>query len=981
MIDRLIYESALPAYDKPPTPESEGQIRLCEGLLEPSTPPLYPSPLNASYTCANLGRVGMAEPLSIASGVAGLISLGLTLCNGLHTYFSAIKDRDKDVEIATQNLALFRLNIEVIESSTLKLANRRTLAADGVNRGLKNCESQLKTLETFIQELASTDGLSGAKQQWRKQKMIARYPFDQKRLAQLQEQLSEANNTLSTFIQTLNLEVNIGTNNNLQIMDKDMKANDSTMLDLLSSISTRLDVIGPTVQRTEMQITTLPTRVREQTVTANTSPALLHEVNSKLPERQPVPNSGQRPFGGLAEYGLRPRYLRNSEAEGRLCSSLTITECTCMGATNRPISRRSSRVYQFWGGLAISRQGRLQSSHRPGCIFYNHSPRKSWKTTLTYSGLRSILSQSFTISVSQDYPAGTYSLLFGLQPCNIVENSPAFRLFGWGTRGEKVSILRESLEKVGPIGMTKKLIQDLRVIYGSGNASPYDVDEYGNNIAYACLRTYLYWHFTDDELLDAIWMLLAFFYDIGVPMTASSFQGGTTMDLAVAVGFSDIFLTVMRKDLPKLETILNDRNLHTDLFDEDLYGRNILHISSGWAAGLRLILGYEATHLLLNTISIYDLSPLDYALLHSGILCNAPDQWTLCNDCSCYVTAKLFLEADCSVTIGDMRPRTLRACSLRARILFFEHLRNRRERLRRISLAQLPVEILRQYGITTKSLPDATAMVLWDELQKRANDWAQGEVVLSDSLEPYSGYVHEPYSGYVHEPGPRSFFNYPQALEVAELALNYGFHPVEECGLQSFMSRVLISPDARELDISYANWLFQQDVKIDFSIGPFQLAAVHRAGALLGTWMRQCCSGPHFFPKVSLNKFGNILSMISRSEKHPVYGFETVYLARCAIHALTMRFLECQEECTEMLDEDQFLINRLHDLDEEFGTKFQRQNVSIASFLRGYWLERMEEVGRDLDRALTDEQRSDLVHVGVVLDEDGVRGFQDSFEK
>lgn len=147
----------------------------------------------------------MADPLSIASGVAGLISLGLTLCNGLQTYFSAIKDRDKDIEIATRDLNLLRFNIKIIESSASKVGNSYSLAGDGVNMGLKNCESQLKTLEILIQELTSAEGLLGAQQKWRKQKMLIRYPFDQKKLAQLQDQLSKANHTLSTFIQTFNL--------------------------------------------------------------------------------------------------------------------------------------------------------------------------------------------------------------------------------------------------------------------------------------------------------------------------------------------------------------------------------------------------------------------------------------------------------------------------------------------------------------------------------------------------------------------------------------------------------------------------------------------------------------------------------------------------------------------------------------------------------------------------------------------------------
>jgi hypothetical protein len=149
----------------------------------------------------------MADPLSVASGVAGLVSLGLTLCNGLHTYFSAIKDRHSDIDTATQSLALLQSNICIIQSSTLKLGHRHALAANGVNAGLKNCETQLKALEAFVKDLNNAENSSGTKQKWQKQKMFARYPFDQKKLFQLQEHLLRANTTLSSFVQSFNLSV------------------------------------------------------------------------------------------------------------------------------------------------------------------------------------------------------------------------------------------------------------------------------------------------------------------------------------------------------------------------------------------------------------------------------------------------------------------------------------------------------------------------------------------------------------------------------------------------------------------------------------------------------------------------------------------------------------------------------------------------------------------------------------------------------
>ena len=147
----------------------------------------------------------MGDPFSLATGVAGLISLGITLCDGLHTYFSAFKDRKDDLAIVAQNVALFKFHIFAVQSSASKLGHRHSPAIDGLQLSLINCEMQLQFLQKLLNELMPTEDPSLFKEVWRRQKLIARYPFDRKKLVQLEEYLSRANTTLSSFLQALNL--------------------------------------------------------------------------------------------------------------------------------------------------------------------------------------------------------------------------------------------------------------------------------------------------------------------------------------------------------------------------------------------------------------------------------------------------------------------------------------------------------------------------------------------------------------------------------------------------------------------------------------------------------------------------------------------------------------------------------------------------------------------------------------------------------
>ncbi|KAF5560444.1 hypothetical protein FPHYL_6648 [Fusarium phyllophilum] len=199
----------------------------------------------------------MADPLSIASGVAGLVSLGLTLCGGLHNYLGIVKGRHQDIESASRSLTLLQSNLFIIQSSTLKLGHRHALSANGVNQGLANCEFELVALQQLMLNLTRDEGLSDMKGKMRQQMMIARYPFDQKKLIQLQDQLSKANATLNSFVQNFNLDINIGISEDLRILKNYTNANDSITHNMLGTIARQLDAISPAVQRTEMQMATL----------------------------------------------------------------------------------------------------------------------------------------------------------------------------------------------------------------------------------------------------------------------------------------------------------------------------------------------------------------------------------------------------------------------------------------------------------------------------------------------------------------------------------------------------------------------------------------------------------------------------------------------------------------------------------------------------------------------------------------------------
>lgn len=156
--------------------------------------------------------------------------------------------------------------------------------------------------------------------------------------------------------------------------------------------------------------------------------------------------------------------------------------------------------------------------------------------------------------------------------------------------------------------------------------------------------------------------------------------------------------------------------------------QTVLHCCCNWATGLRLLFAHKQTHELLNTGDILNRPPVLYALELSRRACNTGHEWKMCHGCDCYVPLELFLAMDCSVYLYD--ERTLRVCSLRARIMFLEHLKNRRERLQHIAGLTLSPMHLATFGVAQGRFPEASAAALLRTLRQQGVNIPQALEVL-----------------------------------------------------------------------------------------------------------------------------------------------------------------------------------------------------------------------------------------------------------
>lgn len=162
--------------------------------------PLSPnSPLQQRITT-------MADPLSIASGVTGLISFGIQITHALVDFYTAYKGQDTEIVRITENLAsllgTFRV-LDTLREKTFKPEEQPLL---------RNIENFIKQCETIIQELQDEfikfqkEPSGGLRDRIQVAGRRVSYPFRKSTLLGLQEAIDAIRDNLSFVLQILDVQ-------------------------------------------------------------------------------------------------------------------------------------------------------------------------------------------------------------------------------------------------------------------------------------------------------------------------------------------------------------------------------------------------------------------------------------------------------------------------------------------------------------------------------------------------------------------------------------------------------------------------------------------------------------------------------------------------------------------------------------------------------------------------------------------------------
>lgn len=152
----------------------------------------------------------MAESLAVASGIAGLLSLGIQAAQSLISFYTTYKDHDTDLAKITQNLN----NLQSLQSTfrALKVAvdERRSQAGTldllrEVEKAVQHCEEVITELQNECEKFHK-DSVAGLKDRVKVAGRRAAYPFWKSTLQKLEEDVSDIRENLSFALDVLQLK-------------------------------------------------------------------------------------------------------------------------------------------------------------------------------------------------------------------------------------------------------------------------------------------------------------------------------------------------------------------------------------------------------------------------------------------------------------------------------------------------------------------------------------------------------------------------------------------------------------------------------------------------------------------------------------------------------------------------------------------------------------------------------------------------------
>ncbi|VUC33350.1 unnamed protein product [Clonostachys rosea] len=438
----------------------------------------------------------MANPLSVAGSAVGVVSLGLRVTGGITEYIDALQSRDQYIESVRQKNDTLRKTLQIVEASLSRLQQQgdHQAAAQVVRECLDTSMKELKALEDLITELTvGNPSLPRRESKLKTQGKKLMYPFSRPKLEQLGTRLGHINAALQLALQTLGLSISQLSTEKLVTLEATSQAMSTDLLMVqseVSAIGNPLKDMRSTLSGFESRFENLENLCKQllespaicRTTPETTSNMITNRLLSKPGVLRDMCDASL-PRGPHKSNQALPGMNNGTAHTGSRVSTYPGGRFSCLCRNKQRLQRKNT----VWGSVNISVET-TSEEHLPGCPATQIllDTNESRKVSLTYTGLRSLLSSAIEISFMMPSGAGGWSLSSNFTYYPIVDpaTAPAFKILSL-IESSQMGCLEEAelKERLFPSAVAAMLR-----LFQTKKASPRAVDAENKSLIHYLLR-------------------------------------------------------------------------------------------------------------------------------------------------------------------------------------------------------------------------------------------------------------------------------------------------------------------------------------------------------------------------------------------------------------------------------------------------------------------------------------------------------------
>ncbi len=178
------------------------------------------------------------DPLGAASGAAGLLSLGITVCQSLLDYYHSWRDAEKDIAKTYASIEELSKTLRLLET-TIKYKEFSSGIVDQVRDSIGSTEGSLLSLKKKLDKVRVVASQNGWRDRAKAQLRRTLYPFKESTLAKLRELTSKTRDNLDLALDLLQIDASAASLRRLDSLGQ-QAANMSANIDILKHQSTSI---------------------------------------------------------------------------------------------------------------------------------------------------------------------------------------------------------------------------------------------------------------------------------------------------------------------------------------------------------------------------------------------------------------------------------------------------------------------------------------------------------------------------------------------------------------------------------------------------------------------------------------------------------------------------------------------------------------------------------------------------------------------